>query len=167
MKIRPVKIQDDICYVQLTKGLTALVDAADAHLVDDRNWYAQIIGSRAYAVTGDYERGRRLLYMHRVILGADAGPTVDHKYGNSLDNRRLNLRAATYSENSCNRGLPENNTSGFKGVCFVKRTGKWLSCITKNGETNYLGANHESAESAHAAYCKANKKLHGKYGRTR
>lgn len=45
---------------------------------------------------------------------------VDHINGIKDDNRWLNLRKATKSQNLCNRGIPINNSTGFKGVTINK-----------------------------------------------
>ena len=59
---------------------------------------------------------RDTIMMHRYILSADDEHEVDHINGNSLDNRRCNLRIVTRSENMANRAIFRNNTSGYKGV---------------------------------------------------
>lgn len=46
---------------------------------------------------------------------------VDHINNNKLDNRLENLRAASYSDNSCNRSMRSDNTLGYKGI-FKRQT---------------------------------------------
>lgn len=57
---------------------------------------------------------------HNVIYALHTGSwpeaLVDHIDGNSSNNVISNLRAATYSENSCNRGMRSDNTLGYKGI---------------------------------------------------
>jgi hypothetical protein len=45
---------------------------------------------------------------------------IDHINGNKSDNRWLNLREATQSQNMTNTGNRADNSSGYKGVCWHK-----------------------------------------------
>ena len=76
----------------------------------------------------------------REILGLSPGdPQVDHKNGDTLDNRRANLRLASGGQNQQNRQrLNRNNlSSGVRGVTWSK--GKWMARVTLDGESHYLG----------------------------
>jgi hypothetical protein len=84
--------------------------------------------------------------MHRVILGCVGD--VDHKNGDTLDNRKCNLREATDSQNLMNQQPQIGRSSKYKGVCFVKRTEKWESYIKVGGKKMHLG--HFSQEDAAA-----------------
>jgi hypothetical protein len=85
--------------------------------------------------------------MHRVILDAQEGQIVDHKNGDRLDNRKENLRIANPSQNCWNSKLCTKNTSGYKGVTYVKKTGKWAAQIHLKNKKISLG----SFESRHDA----------------
>jgi hypothetical protein len=89
---------------------------------------------------------------------------IDHINGNTLDNRKANLRICTRAENNCNIKRRKNNTSGYKGVSFDKRKKKWSAYISKNYKHYFLGY-FVTPEEAYIAYCKASKKYHGEYGR--
>ncbi len=60
-------------------------------------------------------------------------PVIDHINGNSFDNRIINLRSATRSQNMMNRKLNKNNKSGVKGVC-AKGDGRFLAYLDKGGK---------------------------------
>ena len=67
-------------------------------------------------------------WLHRVVLSPNDSRVVDHKNRNKLDNRRRNLRLATYSENAANVPLPESRrkTSKYRGVMLCERQNiKW------------------------------------------
>jgi hypothetical protein len=89
-------------YLALTRGLKALIDAADLELVGRFRWHAYTQSSGRNYVRSCPKRGTQL-HLHRVILGAQDGYVVDHANGNSLDNRRSNLRLCTVQENCRNK----------------------------------------------------------------
>ena len=97
--------------------------------------------------------GRFLVYAHvaAYVLMTGVWPehTIDHKDRNGLNNKWDNLRLATRSENSSNRGKRHSNHSGFKGVS--KNGNKWVARVTKDYKTVYLGS-YSSKEEAHQAY---------------
>ena len=80
---------------------------------------------------------------HRVIWFMQYGEwpkdQIDHINGDSTDNRIENLRDVTHKENSLNRKLPCNNTSGTLGVSFDKKCKKWESYIMVNYTKISLG----------------------------
>jgi excisionase family DNA binding protein len=59
--------------------------------------------------------------MHRLIAGAARGEEVDHKDGDGLNNRRVNLRICTRRQNNMNRKKGSGCSSNFKGVSYFKR----------------------------------------------
>jgi hypothetical protein len=102
--------------------------------------------------------------MHRQILGAPPGQQVDHINGDTLDNRRVNLRLATHGQNQHNRGKYRNNKSGYKGVSWDKAAGKWRAQIKFNNKKYNLGRYHDPIEAA-LAYDAAAIRLHGAFAR--
>ena len=89
---------------------------------------------------------------------------VDHINGDTLDNRKCNLRICTQADNIKNRKKDIDNSSGYKGVNWSKSNKKYLARICVNKKIIYLGY-HATAELAYSAYCEASKKYHGEYGR--
>lgn len=165
---RVPRIEGDIAYIALTQGYEAIIDAADVPLVGIWNWRALSRNGQAYAVRscarGDQGR-QDLVLMHRVIMGAPAGMTVDHRDGNGLNNRRENLRLATHAENAHNQRKRRDNSSGFKGVSWHKDCKRWQAYIAVNGKRKYLGLFGNPADASEA-YSRASVDLHGEFGRT-
>ena len=64
---------------------------------------------------------------------------IDHINGIRDDNRWVNLRQATYAQNSANSKTPTHNTTGTKGVHYYKSRGKWTAHITVARKTKCLG----------------------------
>ena len=101
--------------------------------------------------------------MHRRLM-KEPKRLVDHIDGDGLNNRKLNLRKATRSQNAMNGEMHVDNKSGFKGVSYHKARGKWVAWIMREGNRKYLGL-FGNPESAHAAYVEAAKEHHGKFAR--
>lgn len=94
-------------------------------------------GYRYIQIDGlDYRAGRLAWFF---VTGEDPVDFVDHKDGVKDNNRFCNLRKATNSQNQANRGLPSNNSSGFKGVSWQPSRCKWIAKITIGGKSINLG----------------------------
>lgn len=99
------------------------------------------------------------LYAHGHFTTSD----IDHINGVRNDNRLCNLREATRSQNLFNRsGANKNNTSGFKGVAFNKRSESFRAMIRINGKNTNLGY-FNTPEEASEAYQTAARKYHGEF----
>ena len=87
---------------------------------------------------------------------------IDHKDQDKLNCLYDNLRICNRSQNQQNRGKQLNNTSGWKGVSWHKRIGKWQASIKVNYDTIPLGY-FDTAEDAARAYNVAALKYHGEF----
>ena len=120
---------------------------------------------------GGYRHGSILwvsCLAHRVIMAMETGAwpanDVDHINGDRTDNRRANLRLATRSENLRNTGVKASSRSGIKGVTFHTARNKWVAQIRAGGENHRLGY-FKCRTAAMVTYVKANRALHGEFGR--
>jgi hypothetical protein len=146
--------------VVLAQGQVALIDSTDASLVAGRTWQHSAGYASALIRRGGGVRERVL--MHRLIMAAPPGVQIDHINWNKLDNRRANLRFATATQQRANMGLQRNNTSGYKGVSLVRKSGMWRAAIRRNGEYIWLGDHHAAVEAA-KAYDSAARVLFGEF----
>lgn len=106
----------------------------------------------------------RQIKMHRYLLDAQDGAQVDHINGDTLDNRRSNLRLATPSQNQGNRAKQAHATSKFKGVSWHKKAGKWRATISVNRKQIHLGF-YTQQEHAALAYDEAARHHFGEFAR--
>lgn len=122
----------------------------------DRGYVTICVDARGY-------RAHRLAWMY--VYGEWPEDQIDHIDGNRANNSIRNLRPATNPLNHANRGPQKNNTSGYKGVYWLKRDKKWLAKIVKNGRQIHLGR-FDDPEEASLAYEKATQSLNGEFGRS-
>ncbi|APJ11116.1 AP2 domain-containing protein [Bacillus safensis] len=87
--------------------------------------------------------------LHRWLLGVtDPKTQVDHMLRDTLDNCRWALRIVSASENSQNRRVPSNNTSGHRGVYWNSNRQMWEARIDANRKTIYLGYFSNKSDAA-------------------
>ena len=148
--------------IPLTRGKYALVDEADYDRLMQHKWFLSHTG---YAIRRVWDgRKNTTEHMHRTVIGESCeGFDVDHINGNTLDNRRCNLRVATRSQNMANTG-PHVDGSGYKGVTYDKRRNRYFARICQNYKTHFLGY-YATAEEAAEAYNQAAVNAFGEYSR--
>ncbi|WP_205824771.1 HNH endonuclease [Methylobacterium terricola] len=141
-----IRVEGDVAYVELGRGLEAMIDVADVPLIAPWGWRAHIgTHGHAYAV----RCGKGYIAMHRVLTDAPSEMYVDHANGDGLDNRRANMRLATQTQNMANKAVERRNLLGLKGVSAAR--GKFRATITPNGRKIHLGT-FKTPEEAAAAY---------------
>lgn len=98
-------------------------------------------------------------FLHRIVLKAPRGLMVDHINGNGLDNRKLNLRLVTNTQNQWNahkiRGV-----SRFRNVTWSKKSKRWQARISVNGKRVQIG--HFKLESDAARAVSKHKRMYEK-----
>lgn len=149
--------------IPLSKGFVALVDDADFDWLSQWKWHVFDNGrGYRYAITKwRPEKGARqqTIYMHRQLLDAPRGLVVDHISGETLDNRRSNLRLCTPTENTRN----SRAIALYKGVNRISRH-RWMARIVVDGTTHYLGL-YVTPEDAARAYDAAARRMYGEFAR--
>lgn len=142
---------NNIAYLPLSNGGFVVVDLDDV---------PDLLGVGWYFNTSGYASGRlkgRTRYMHRVLLG-EPELNVDHINRDRLDNRRSNLRTVTRTQNQYNLGMHHDNASGFKGVCWHKKSEKWRAICQRK----QIGVFEDKYDAA-TAYNFAAAELHGEF----
>lgn len=131
-----IKICENFALVELYDNSNKVVAEAIIDLE-----YINIVKSYKWCLDKNgYVKNSKQEYLHRVIMNTTS-LYVDHINGNTLDNRKENLRICTNADNLKHRvNLPKNNTSGILGVRYRKDRDKWYAEIKSNGERINLGS---------------------------
>lgn len=107
------------------KGNKVIVffDYNDYDKIRQYHWRITKKKNKYYVCTGQCRNGNKILYLANIIM--DFIPNkieeIDHINGNSLDNRKQNLRKITRIDNIHNSQKRIDNTSGIRGVSQRKR----------------------------------------------
>ena len=156
-----VQPQDNsIRYISLTRGKVAIVDTDDYEFLRRVAWFAIQDYSNPQSFYAKY--GWHSIPMHRIIMLAEPGQLVDHINGDTLDNRKANLRIVTSSQNGMNRKIQGNNTSGVPGVTWHKRMQMWQVRIG-TGKGRIVVGSFTSKEDAIRVRYEAEEQHHGEY----
>jgi len=138
--------------IDLGFGESTTLDVDDFYKFGNLKWTLNGTKKKFYAVCGakDKNGNFKMLRLHRLIMNAPKHLLVDHKKGNSLDNRKANLREATRSQNLYNAAKRKNTSSRFVGVSFDKRYNLWHAYITHRGKRKFLGYFKSEIDAARA-----------------
>lgn len=100
---------------------------------------------------------------HRILMGCVPGDgiVVDHIDGDSLNNRRSNLRVVTAKQNQWNRRA--TSSTGYIGVT-KHNSGNFVGVVRQDGQYYYCGF-HRSAEAAALAVNAKLFELRGEFAR--
>lgn len=149
--------------IKLTRGKVALVSDHRFEYLNQWKWCAFFKRGKWRAMRKQYFPFIKNIYMHRQIMGVtDPEILVDHIDGDGLNNQDENLRICTNAQNLCNRGKQINNTSGYKGVHWIKENRKWSAHIQVNKKVIYLGS-FTNIDDAARAYNEAAEQYHGEF----
>lgn len=110
-------------------------DLEDYDKIKDYCWCESVKHNRYHSLVTRDPLSGRTIPMHYIL----ECKYYDHINRNPLDNRRVNLRPCTPSENSTNRPIQSNNTSGIIGVGWNKARNKWKARLVTNHQEVHLG----------------------------
>lgn len=145
----------DVLTITTKNGDVILADTADYDVLKKYSW---CVNKQGYAVANINGAATK---MNRYILGVDEckGKIVDHANGNTLDNRRSNLRFASHFDNARNR--KPSVKSLFPGIRKTKN-GRFTARITVNWKEIYIGT-FDTLDEAKGARIHAEEKYHGDF----
>lgn len=124
--------------------VNVLFDSEDLNIIENNKWHFSVTANgKIYVKNGKRE------FLHRLLLKAQKGQIVDHINGNTLDNRKKNLRITTSSGNNKNRkGYSKTGRKFFtffdrnkhsRSYCvYIPTFKKKCFTIKKEAESYYL-----------------------------
>lgn len=140
--------------IPMTRGHSAMVDDEDVKWLKLFSWCASIgrDPTKVYAVTRRGGRKAKNTFMHRIIIDCPDGLWVDHINGNTLDNRKENLRVCTPRQNNTN-ALKRPNKHGYRGVQQHSINKKFYARVKGDDGRAYGGGRgFDTAEEAARKY---------------
>lgn len=153
------EIKDDHVIGYTTKGEKFYIDKEDLNKIKPYTWSINDNGYLRANIKGKNIR------MHRFILDLvdyDKNLIIDHINHNTYDNRKINLRIATSTQNTCNTSLRRNNKSGVTGVSWDNRCKKWEAKISIKKKYTHIGY-FENFDDAVKARKEAEEKYYKEY----
>lgn len=129
-----------------------IIDKEDLDLIKSFKRYISI-DSRGYAYFSYFNKD---VYLHRMLINVDLFysdkviEVCDHINGNRLDNRKENLRVVDRKGNAINAKTRKDNTSGKRGVSWLKRSQKWQVDIQYDNQKKYIGVFSDFREALKA-----------------
>ncbi|AMW98434.1 HNH endonuclease [Rummeliibacillus stabekisii] len=141
-----------------SKGEKIIIDNQKVPMITQHSWCLSKTGYAVANIKGTTTK------MHRLITNCQPGMVVDHINGNPLDNRLGNLRICSAKNNSRNKGVGSNNSTGVLGVSKLK-SGLWRVRIMVNKKEINLGR-YESFDEAVKVRREAELKYFGEYSHT-
>ena len=152
--------------IPLTRGLFVKVDDEDYKKFAIFRWHAQVYNRHKGHYRASRYDGKRFVYLYREILKAPKGKYIDHINGDTLDDRKRNLRFCTLSQNNMNQITQKRKkASKYKGVSLNKnKYKKWRAYIKINQKQIWLG-NFYKEKNAALAYDKKAKELFGEFAK--
>lgn len=121
-----------------------LVDMDDYERLAVYNWFPTESHGKVYAVRNNWDgehKTNKRIRMHREIMGLEPGDkrSIDHINGDTLDNRKANLRAVSHQENRQNTKGWANSSSAHRGVSWDKARGLWRAQCKVHGKQIAVG----------------------------
>lgn len=91
---------------------------------------------RRVELNGKPQQTHRIIW---IILNDYCPDEIDHVNGNGLDNREINIRDASRTDNCRNNRRRKDNLSGVTGVNWDKNSNSWKAVIAVDKNKIYLG----------------------------
>lgn len=140
-------------------GKFTRIKTASNHLEGEEVGWLSKDGYRLTKIDGRPYRCARLAFLYMTgLLPLQA----DHINRTRHDDRWANLRAANNGQNSANKNIQTNNTSGAKCVSWDERRKRWHVRVHIGGKQRHVGY-FQDFELAELAASEARNKAYGEF----
>ncbi len=129
------------------------------HAANQAGWIAPN-GYRYICVDGERYLAHRVAWL--MYYGRWPCGDIDHANRNRLDNCIINLREADATSSAYNRLSTRKSSGGFKGVRFIRSSGRYRATIQAGKKYHHLGCFSDPHQAA-ATYAAAAEILHGDF----
>lgn len=137
---------------QINDDTYVLLDEEDVAHVSRFKWSPRVHPKTTYAQANVWQDEKRgTIVMHRFIARAQDNEHVDHKNGDGLDCRKVNLRVCLRYQNNRNARIRVDNKSGYKGVSWYPAGHSWAAGIMVDDKRRHIGY-FPTPETAARAY---------------
>ena len=126
-------------YIELpvTGGFVTKVDPNIAEKLEEKKLFVRDKNSKNIYVC--LLINKKIKLFHRFIVKAKKGQIVDHINGETLDNRKCNLRICNHTINNLNHQIKPKSISGYWGVAYDKTKIKYKVMISINSICKHCG----------------------------
>lgn len=126
-----ILIQDNyavlVCKSKTFGTFESLIDIEDIPKIQKLHWNIRYDKRHPKHYIESRSTGRRI-HLHRYLMGLEdfnLSNTVDHINGNTLDNRKINLKICSHKENMQNVALSRRNKAGMKFITWCNTNKRW------------------------------------------
>lgn len=136
------------------KVVSFVIDADRYELVSSKSWRISKKKNKLYVISGSFKK-KTSIYLHQLIMGeTKEGMEIDHIDGNSLNNRRSNLRFVTHQENVDNiKATRIDSSIGIRGISKDKRSKSFCVDFNYHGMRIYFKTWKTIEEAVYCRKC--------------
>lgn len=138
-KVNKYEVSGNVVKMYDSNGKEFLIDLDDLERVKQYCWSLNSHGYVRTTLPMGMSKNR-YISLHRYIMNCtDPSKYVDHINHNTCDNRKVNLRICTPTQNCHNSKPGVKNKTGIRGVHFEKSKNKWMAVININKTRHVIG----------------------------
>lgn len=153
--LNEINVVDNSAFIDLynqrnEKIYTAIIDAEDVEKVRYKKWRTVIKRRKPYVITG-HGAGNQL-YLARFLLDYNGECEVDHIDGDTLNNRKNNLRIVTRQNNIRNLKARQSNKFGIRGISYNEKSDTYVVDFSDKKNRYYVKPWKTFAEAVACRY---------------